>query len=134
GENPEGDESRNKDRDRQCPVDDLKQREAVVGEDGVKGDLVFLDVAADLRVVDDHGEHGDREEHQGQDFQELAQDVAVENVREGDVEAAEHLRLVDLRGGHVACRALAGENRGHSGEDRKSTRLNSSHANISYAV
>src|SRR3712207_8966021 len=41
-----------------------------------------------------------------------------------------HERLHHVRGGHDADELVAFEDR----EDRKSTRLNSSHANISYAV
>src|SRR3712207_8076003 len=53
------------------------------------------------------------------------------------VERLEQIRHVLLGGGHVVERAVVvviGRADQRSAEDRKSTRLNSSHANISYAV
>src|SRR3712207_8557346 len=44
------------------------------------------------------------------------------------------LRAVRCDGGVLALARVAAIRRGREGEDRKSTRLNSSHANISYAV
>src|SRR3712207_8795638 len=49
---------------------------------------------------------------------------AVGDRREWQYYAGQHRRDVDMLAGHVP----------HRLEDRKSTRLNSSHANISYAV
>ena len=50
----------------------------------------------DLGVVDDHDQRGGREDHQREDLDELAQDVAVDDVRKRDVEPDEDLRLVML--------------------------------------
>src|SRR5207249_2688124 len=68
---------------------DLEDVEAVVGKDGVKRDVVLADVAGDLRVVDDDEERHYRDEDEREDFEELAKNIAVEDVRERDVEAVE---------------------------------------------
>src|SRR3712207_7361632 len=60
----------------------------------------------------------------------LRQEVRVPVGREGHDGVEEHL---EGAGGRMR-RCLAGGLRPHEPEDRKSTRLNSSHANISYAV
>src|SRR3712207_8289975 len=56
--------------------------------------------------------------------------VAVEGRRDGGRLA----RDVEQDGGHGAAEQRAPVHAGEQDEDRKSTRLNSSHANISYAV
>src|SRR3712207_7457626 len=48
--------------------------------------------------------------------------------------AAGHRLAEDLRPGLPAAERHSGPEQLHTGRDRKSTRLNSSHANISYAV
>src|SRR3712207_7943335 len=51
----------------------------------------------------------------------------------GEADPAQRASRGIRRGGRAGGRVVAGE-RGDQGRDRKSTRLNSSHANISYAV
>jgi len=73
----------------------------------VERDVVRPDVAAEVRVVDDDEERRGRYQHERQNLEELAQDVAVERVREGDVEPAEDGRLVgDGRSGVPSLLAL----------------------------
>src|SRR3712207_8015821 len=55
-------------------------------------------------------------------------------LRDGDVRAALGVELLQLRALLVDQALLAVLHRELHGQDRKSTRLNSSHANISYAV
>src|SRR3712207_8170096 len=59
----------------------------------------------------------------------LARTLGIRSVAEG-VETAEHLQMVRDAG----CDLAQGYLLAHPMPDRKSTRLNSSHANISYAV
>src|SRR3712207_9013901 len=64
----------------------------------------------------------------------LAQVVRREPAYVDPVEQDPTLERVVEPGGELRQRGLAGPRRADQGEDRKSTRLNSSHANISYAV
>ena len=64
-------------------------------------DVVLPDVAAQVRVVDDDEQRGGGDHHQRQHLDELAQDVAVQDVRECDVEPPEHgLLHFRFRRGH----------------------------------
>src|SRR3712207_8208680 len=65
-----------------------------------------------------------------------ALDVSRELVRGGEVDRGGGFVLVAARdvGGADEAGDLGGDGRGRVAGDRKSTRLNSSHANISYAV
>ena len=118
-EEAEGDQRRDQNADRQRPVGDLEQHEAVVSEERVECDAVRLHIAADLRVVDDDGQDSDRDQHQRQDLQKLAEDVAVHDVRKRHIESPQHLGLIDLGGRDFsACSALAGNEGAYAGDHR----------------
>src|SRR3712207_2858637 len=104
----------------QGPLGRRDRERHVVGDPARPG--VYGGDDLDLREVERPGAH-----HQRPVLLPRAREHVVEGLaRDGARHASEPRKLEDGR------RYVGG--RGHSGADRKSTRLNSSHANISYAV
>ena len=65
----------------------------------MEGDVILADVATEIGVVNDDEERRDGNQDQQKDLQEFAEDVAIEDVWEGDVQAGKECRLFFERPG-----------------------------------